>query len=77
MYGFGLIELSVVFILVLLLFGPQELPKLARFIARFIHEMKSIFKNLEKEWNLFSEEKKPAHRKPPHIEKEKTSTYEE
>jgi len=72
MYGFGLIELSVVFILVLLLFGPQELPKLARFIARFIHEMKSIFKNLEKEWNLFSEEKKP-----PHIEKEKTSTYEE
>ncbi len=54
MPGLGLIELSVIFLLVLILFGPGELPKLARMLARLIYEMKNIFRRLEKEWDLLS-----------------------
>lgn len=50
--GLGFVELGAIFLLILILFGPEELPKLARFIARLIYEMKSIFQRLEKEWNL-------------------------
>ena len=56
MSGLGFIELGAVFLLILILFGPRELPKLARFMARLIYEMKNIFQRLEKEWNLSSEE---------------------
>ena len=58
MLGLGFAEICAVFLLILILFGPQELPKLARLIARLIYEMKNIFKRLEKEWNLLSEDKK-------------------
>lgn len=50
--GLGFVELGTIFLLILILFGPEELPKLARFIARLIYEMKGIFQRLEKEWNL-------------------------
>ena len=71
MSGFGFTELLFLFVLVLLLFGPKELPKLARFIARLIYEMKNIFQRLEKEWrlsedknNFSSEEKKSTNIQP-------------
>ena len=71
MSGFGFTELLFLFVLVLLLFGPKELPKLARFIARLIYEMKNIFQRLEKEWRLSedknsssSEEKKSTNIQP-------------
>lgn len=57
MLGFGFTELLFISLLILLLFGPRELPKLARFVARLIYEMKSIFHRLEKEWNLSSRHK--------------------
>ena len=52
MTGFGFFELCAIFLLVLVLFGPKELPNLARFIAKLIYEMKNIFQRLEKEWHL-------------------------
>ena len=52
MTGFGLFELCVIFLLALVLFGPKELPKLARFVAKLIYELKNIFQRLEKEWCL-------------------------
>ena len=52
MTGFGFFELCVIFLLVLVLFGPKELPKLARFVAKLIYELKNIFQRLEKEWHL-------------------------
>ena len=52
MSGLGFVELSAIFLLILVLFGPEELPKLARFIARLVYQMKNIFLRLEKEWNL-------------------------
>lgn len=57
MSGLGFQELCVIFVLVLILFGPKELPKIARHIAKLIYEMKNIFQRLEQEWNL-----KPAER---------------
>ena len=52
MTGFGLLEVCAIFLLALVLFGPKELPKLARFIAKLIYELKNIFQRLEKEWHL-------------------------
>ena len=52
MSGLGFVELGAIFLLVLILFGPEELPKLARFMARLVYQMKSVFLRLEKEWNL-------------------------
>jgi len=60
MLGPGFFEVGFIILLLLLLFGPKEIPQLARFLARFIYEMKSIFKRLEKEWNLVSEDKKDS-----------------
>ncbi len=57
MSGFGFTELFFLFLLILLLFGPKELPKLARFVARLIYQMKNIFQRLEKEWNLKDQDK--------------------
>lgn len=58
MLGFGFTEIAMVVLLVLLLFGPQEIPKLARFISRLIYQFKDIFSRLEKQWNLNTEDKK-------------------
>ena len=52
MLGMGLIELFVIFLLLLVLFGPKELPKMARRIACLIYEMKNVFQKLEQEWKL-------------------------
>lgn len=57
MLGFGIMELISISLLVLILFNPKELPILARMLARWIHEMKHIFRQLEKQWNL------PTHHK--------------
>ena len=57
MLGFGVLELGTIFLLVLFLFGPKELPNLARTIARIIYQMKNIFQRLEKEWKLKPESK--------------------
>lgn len=57
MTGFGFLELCAIFLLVLVLFGPKELPKLARFVAKFIYELKNIFQRLEKEWRLAEHQK--------------------
>ena len=52
MSGLGFVELGAIFLLILILFGPQEMPKLARFVAKLIYEMKNIFQRLAEEWNL-------------------------
>ncbi|MDE0518973.1 MAG: twin-arginine translocase TatA/TatE family subunit [Oligoflexia bacterium] len=57
MLGLGFTEFVFLFFLALLLFGPKELPKLARLIARCIYEMKNLFQRLEKEWHLFEDQK--------------------
>ena len=60
MLGFGFIEWVVIFLLLLFLFGPKELPKGARLMARLFYEMKSIFRKLETEWNLEPEKEQKS-----------------
>ena len=52
MLDLGFSEIVLIFFLFLILFGPKELPGLARFIVRILHELKTIFRQLEKEWKL-------------------------
>ena len=52
MTGVGGAELAFLFLLFLLLFGPKDLPRIARFTARLFYDMKNIFQKLEKEWRL-------------------------
>ena len=59
MLGLGFMEVIGVLLLMLVLFGPKELPRLARQVARLIYEMKNIFHRLEKEWDLENISKKP------------------
>lgn len=56
MPSLGFLELIVVFLLALFLFGPKELPKLARVLVKLINEMKHIFNRLKSEWNLSDKE---------------------
>ena len=56
MPGLGFPEVIVIFLLMLVLFGPKELPTLARFLVKFINEMKHIFNRLKDEWNLLDKE---------------------
>ena len=63
MPGFGLLELIVVFLLLLVLFGPKELPRLARGVARLIYEIRHIFQKLETEWKLSPSEQAPLPKK--------------
>lgn len=52
MFGFGIMELVSIGILILILFRPKELPTLAREILRVMHIMKRVYHQLEKEWHL-------------------------
>ena len=45
-------EVLVLFLLALLLLGPEELPPLARLITRTFNELKVLLHRLEKEWDL-------------------------
>ena len=45
-------EILLLFLLALLLLGPEEIPPLARFINQILNELKTIFQKLEKEWSL-------------------------
>lgn len=54
MLGLGFLELVLIFFLLLILFGPKELPGLARLLLHMIYELKTIFNRLEREWKLNS-----------------------
>lgn len=57
MFGFGGTELMVVLLIVLLLFGPSQLPKMARGFGQAIREFKRAQREVSDE--LQREEPKP------------------
>lgn len=57
MFGFGGTELMVVLLIVLLLFGPSQLPKMARGFGQAIREFKRAQREVTDE--LQREEPKP------------------
>ena len=46
MFGFGMGELIVVFLIVLLLFGASRLPEIARALGKSIKELKDVGKDV-------------------------------
>ena len=75
MFGVGPSELVMVFLLVLLLFGPSKLPQMARDIGRFVGEARRSIDEFKEELTSIEDEKddKPSSRqgrKKPPAEKE-------
>ena len=48
----GTLELALIFIIALLLFGPQKLPELARSLGEAVKEFKQAVNNLEEKKEL-------------------------
>ncbi len=54
MFGLGFSHLVVVFVLALLLIGPEELPEVARAIGRFLNELRRSADALKSDFRLQS-----------------------
>lgn len=53
----GTPEILVIVVLVLVLFGPDKLPELARQIGRGVREVRKLTSQVKREMNLFDDEK--------------------
>ena len=62
MFGLGGGELGIVLLVVLLLFGPSQLPKMARAVGEALREFKRAQRELRDE--IRGDETKPSDRKP-------------
>ncbi len=54
MFGIGPSELAVIFLLTLLLFGPQKLPEIAKMLGRAAREARRAWEELQRQ--LMSDE---------------------
>ena len=60
MFGFGPGEMMIVFIIVLLLFGPSQLPKLAKGLGNAMREFRKAQHEISDELNREPTETKPG-----------------
>ena len=64
MFGIGMPELIVIFIVALLVFGPRKLPELGKALGRGLREFKRASEELKEgfstDFRLDEEEEKPA-----------------
>lgn len=58
MFNIGMLELVLVLAVAFLIVGPQDLPKVARWIARQIKSLKKLVREIKKEtgWDEFAKE---------------------
>ncbi len=68
--GIGGPELLIVFLVVLLVFGPTKIPEVAKGIGKGLREIRRLTTDLQREINLADAEKerRPARRTPPRPE---------
>jgi len=50
MLGFSFAELILVFIVALIFIKPQDLPELAKILAKFVHKIKKIYVEIKAGW---------------------------
>lgn len=50
MFGIGLPELIVIFVLALLIFGPRKLPELGRTVGKWISEFRRVTQDLSEDF---------------------------
>ncbi len=60
MFGIGTGELLVIFLLALLLFGPQKLPEIARWMGRATREARKAWEELQRQIMSAGEESDEA-----------------
>ena len=56
MFGIGLPELIVIFVLALIVLGPEQLPQLARVLGRGMRELRRISQDIKDEIDTESRE---------------------
>lgn len=58
MFNVGMLELVVVLVVAFVVVGPEDLPKIARWIARQIKSLKKLIREIKKEtgWDEFAKE---------------------
>jgi TatA/E family protein of Tat protein translocase len=65
MFGIGMPELLVIFVIALLVFGPKELPKIGRTIGRAMAEFRrasdDLKEGIQREIDAAERESEPAH----------------
>lgn len=58
MFSLGTGELFLLFLILLLVVGPEKIPTLAKEIARFIHQLKSVKSEVESKISISNNNKK-------------------
>lgn len=56
MLDIGLSEFLLIAVVALIFIGPKDLPVVARHVARFLHELRSLYAGLRKQVNQMMEE---------------------
>jgi sec-independent protein translocase protein TatA len=64
-FGLGGGELGILFLVILLLFGPSQLPKMARGLGEALREFKKAQREMRDEVQGDETPSKPADQKPP------------
>jgi len=49
MFGISFLEITVIFTILLLIFGPEKLPEMAKDLAKLLHKVKNTSDNAKKE----------------------------
>ena len=62
MFGFGPMEIAIILLIVLVLFGAKRIPEVARGLGKGIREFKSATSEISRE--LTVEDRPPAYRPP-------------
>ena len=58
--GLGYSEIILLFIVILIVFGPSKLPELSRAIGRGMREFRKAMRGLEDAWEGAASEEKPS-----------------
>lgn len=64
MFNFGPFETMLIFLVVFLLFGPSQIPKMARGLGQALREFKKARNEITDEMNREESSKRPPENKP-------------